>query len=109
MLTLTTALQGDALPQRQALYQLGNSLAAGEGGARDGFSHFRYIDQSQVLGYEGGGENIQVVGDSCSQAVFPLYPVVRRCGCGTWSRGRSRWWAGWGACWPWWATDRTPP
>ena len=109
MLTLTTALQGDALPQRQALYQLGNSLAAGEGGARDGFSHFRYIDQSQVLGYEGGGENIQVVGDSCSQAVFPLYPGVRRYSCGTWSRARSRWWAGWGACWPWWATDRTPP
>ena len=74
MLTLTTALQGDALPQRQALYQLGNSLAAGEGGARDGFSHFRYIDQSQVLGYEGGGENIQVAADGCSQAVLPPVP-----------------------------------
>jgi hypothetical protein len=41
--------EADPLPQREALYRLGNSLAAGNGEATQGFAAFRHLPGAEVV------------------------------------------------------------
>lgn len=50
---------GDPLPQRDELYRLGNSLAAGCVSETSNL-HLRYISEAQVLSYEEAGTQLMV-------------------------------------------------